>query len=82
MILFLIIRDLFYLIKILCYHNGCKFGKTDELAEEEIEPAQKIQIYNDTRATVISLYNRLHKHMKQEEIDDEEEDADPDFFHI
>lgn len=33
-ILFLAARDLYYLIKILCYHNGCRYGKEDELQEE------------------------------------------------
>ncbi len=43
-----------------------------------------MKIYNETRATVISLYQRLQKHMKQEDIedDDDEVDNDPDFFHI
>ena len=58
-IVFLVLRDIFYLIKILCYHNGCRYGKADELAEEQIDPKLKIQVYNETRATVISLYKRL-----------------------
>jgi hypothetical protein len=84
--LFLIFRDVYYLIKILSYHQGCRFGKHDEMAEEKIEPISKVRIFNETRATVISLYKRLQKHMKQDqEMQDEEEDEfefDPDFFHI
>lgn len=58
-IIFLIFGDTFYLIKILTFHNGCKFGKADELAEEIMEAKARVDIYNQTRATVISLYKRL-----------------------
>lgn len=64
MMFFLMGRDVCFLMKILSYHNGCRFGKADELAEERTEPFVKIQIYNETRATVISLYQRLQKHMR------------------
>jgi hypothetical protein len=64
MMFFLLFRDMSYLLKILSYHNGCRFGKADELAEESVDPQLKIKIYNETRATVISLYKRLQKHMK------------------
>jgi hypothetical protein len=59
MMFFLVFRDVGYLIKILAYHNGCRYGKIDELAEESIDIGLKIKIYNETRATVISLYKRL-----------------------
>jgi len=39
---YLLFKDISYLIKILSYHNGCKFGKADELAEEVIDPLIKI----------------------------------------
>ena len=58
-LIFLIFRDVYYLIKILCYHNGCRYGKADELQEDQVDPKVKLQVYNDTRATVISLYKRL-----------------------
>ena len=58
-IVFLFLRDGFYLLKILCHHNGCRYGKAEEMLEEHIEPKVKMQIYNETRATVISLYRRL-----------------------
>jgi hypothetical protein len=29
----LVCRDVFYLIKILTYHKGCRFGQIDELEE-------------------------------------------------
>lgn len=35
--LYLLLRDVCYLIKILSYHNGCRFGKADELAEESMD---------------------------------------------
>jgi hypothetical protein len=31
---FLVLRDACYLIKILCYHQGCRYGKHDELEVE------------------------------------------------
>lgn len=34
MMFYLLLRDVSYLAKILSYHNGCRFGKLDELAEE------------------------------------------------
>ena len=37
-LIFLLIRDVAYLMKILSYHNGCKYGKADELADEPIDP--------------------------------------------
>ena len=67
LILFLALRDICYLIKILTYHYGCTYGKIDELAEEEVDGHIKIRVYNETRATVISLYKRLQKHIKQGE---------------
>ena len=42
MMLFLLFRDMRYLMKILSFHNGCKDGKTEELDEEPIETAKKI----------------------------------------
>ena len=45
----------------------------------------RIRVYNETRATVISLYQRLKKHMRQEDAEEsEEEDVDeiPDFFPV
>ena len=41
-IVFLLLRDVFYLLKILCYHNGCRYGKTEELAEDLVEPRVKM----------------------------------------
>jgi hypothetical protein len=57
--LYLIFRDVYYLIKILSYHQGCRFGQHDEMAEEKIDPHSKVRIFNETRSTVISLYKRL-----------------------
>lgn len=37
-IMYLLVRDMGFLLKILSYHNGCKYGKADELAEEAIDP--------------------------------------------
>ena len=56
---YLLLRDVAYLMKILSHHDGCRAGKVDELADDPIDPTVKIQIYNETRATVISLYQRL-----------------------
>jgi len=64
--LFLVIRDACYLMKILCYHQGCRYGKLDELAEEELPVEQRELIYNATRSTVIALYKRLQRHINQE----------------
>ena len=63
MMVFIMISDCCNLIKILCQHKGCRYGYTDELAEDEVDRSLKIKIYNETRATVISLYKRLQKHM-------------------
>ena len=65
MMFYIVVSDCVNLIKILCYHNGCRHGFIDDLAEEEVDTALKIKVYNETRATVISLYKRLQKHMKQ-----------------
>lgn len=34
--------DLYYLMIILCYYEGCRHGKIDELAEDEIEDELKV----------------------------------------
>jgi hypothetical protein len=61
---FLMFRDVAYIIRILCYHQGCREGRIDDLlAVVEEEPALRIKVYNETRSTVISLYKRLQKHM-------------------
>ncbi len=38
MTLFLLLRDLTYLILILCRHQGCRFGKPDDFAEDPMDP--------------------------------------------
>lgn len=82
---YLLFRDVGYLMKILGHHDGCKAGKVDDIGEDPIDPQAKMQIYNETRLTVISLYKRLQKHMNQEEPDDDDEEAeydDIDFFRV
>lgn len=66
MMLFVVISDCCNLIKILTCHHGCRYGITDEMTEEEADRGVKIKVYNETRATVISLYKRLQKHMKNQ----------------
>jgi hypothetical protein len=66
MTFFLVIRDLAYLIMILCKHQGCRHGKPDDLSEIEIDPDQRELLYNETRCTVIALYKRLQRHINQE----------------
>lgn len=60
---FLLLRDVAFLIKILCFHNGCRYGRVDEYVEDSIDSDLRMKIYNETRSTVISLYKRLQKHM-------------------
>ena len=54
----LLFKDIGHLITILAKHNGFKTTDNDN-DSEEIDKALKIQIYNEIRATVISLYTRL-----------------------
>jgi hypothetical protein len=66
MTVFLLLRDGAFLLWILCYHQGCRFGKVDELDEEEVNPDVRERVYNQTRSTVIALYKRIKKHIAGE----------------
>ena len=87
-LLYLLIRDTWHLVKILRFHQGCRYGKVSELDEGVIDPQVRLQAYNEARNAVISLYLKLRKHMRQEEgeLGSKEEEEylmeDPDFFHI
>jgi hypothetical protein len=59
MMIFLLLRDIGYLMIILCHHQGCRHGKIDELAEVVIDIGVRDRVYNETRNTVIALYKRL-----------------------
>ena len=52
-------RDCGCLLQLLCYYNGTRFGKADELAEEEYDDELKVMLYNEMRATIIILYKKL-----------------------
>jgi len=86
---FIVLRDFFYLMKILCMHQGCRYGRVDELQNEcELNNIKKLRIYNQTRITVIILFKRLKKYMQgageEEPVEEEEDDLDfdPDFYHV
>jgi hypothetical protein len=57
-------RDIYYLIRILCKHQGTK--EVDLQFEEETPYDIKEKVYNETRSTVIALYRRLHRHLNQQ----------------
>ena len=59
--MFLHLRDVYYLIRILCKHQGSK--EVDLEYEEEISQETRERIYNSARSTVIALYKRLHRHL-------------------
>jgi len=88
LIFYLIFKDCYYLCKILLMHNGCRYGKFEDMVEEEAPRSLKIRVFNETRSTVISVYKRLQKHINNkleegegaEGVDEEDEDEDPDFF--
>lgn len=86
MIIFIILRDAAYLIKILSYHQGCRDGKADELNDDDISQETRERIYNEIRNTVIALYKRLKRHISQdasaldEKINEEELIEDVDVF--
>ena len=58
-IIFLVLRDCTYLIRILCLHKGCRFGRFNDHIEMELDAGLRVRIYNETRATVILLFKRL-----------------------
>ena len=64
-ILFLYSRDICYFICMLTYHQGCRYGH-EEIAPIEFDTPFKIKIYNECRATVISLFNRLRTYMSKD----------------
>lgn len=61
----LMLCDISLFAKILSYYQGCRIGKIDELAEEEINDELKVKIYNETRATIITLYKKLNKYVRK-----------------
>jgi len=87
-ILYLVLRDSRYLIKILSYHNGCRASRPEEQEEDEIPVEVRERIYNETRNTAIVLYKRLSRHLANDvnlgDDDDVEEELlqDVDVFHI
>ena len=62
-LLFLVLRDVGYLLKILFYHNGCRASRPEEKEEEQIPVEERERVYNETRNTVIALYKRLQRHI-------------------
>ena len=86
--LLLVFIDFSNLLKILCYHNGCRSSRPEEQDEVEISLEERERIYNETRNTVIALYKRLQRHILQENVNLEDEEAeeelllDLDVFHI
>lgn len=56
--LFLAVRDVYYYMKILAMHRGCReaYRLEDELKEEAIDSEVEVKIFNETRETVIDLY--------------------------
>ncbi len=57
--LMLVLIDVCNLLRILCYHNGCRSSRPEEQEEVEITLEERERIYNETRNTVIALYKRL-----------------------
>lgn len=59
----LLLRDIFYVLKILAMHQGCRhaMGLPDELKEATLDPLVKLKVYNEVRNTVIELYIELRK---------------------
>lgn len=90
---FIMMRDVYYLCRILLYHQGCREGQgLIEKEDEGIDAETKVKVYNEIRATVIHLFKKLQKHMRQNqrqgsdsefEEENEEDDADNiDYFYI
>jgi len=59
-------HDLALFFRILKQYQGCRFGKIDELAEEEVDLDVKVQLYNEVRSTLIGLYKKLQRYMKKQ----------------
>lgn len=59
----LLARDLWYLIRILAMHRGCReeMGLIDELKEYVVDPEVKLKVYNEVRQTVIELFLESRK---------------------
>lgn len=59
----LALRDIYFLLKILSMHQGCRAetGLADELKEVKIDPLVKLRVYNEVRETVIELYIELRR---------------------
>jgi len=57
----LILMDLFYMFRILLMHRGCRDGLVDELEEERVEEKKRVQIFNETRESIILLYEKIKR---------------------
>jgi hypothetical protein len=59
----LLIRDMWYLFRIMAMHQGCReaTGQVDELKEIKVDPELKLRIYNEVRTTVIELFLEIKK---------------------
>jgi hypothetical protein len=62
-ILYLVFRDVGYLLKILSMHQGCRADRTEDQDDIDVPLEEKEKIYNDVRNTVIALYKRLERHI-------------------
>jgi hypothetical protein len=57
MMLFLVLRDVGYMISMMSFHNGCKMGIYDNHhVEAEIPDEAKIYVINEIRCAVISIF--------------------------
>ena len=58
---FLVLRDVYFYIKLLSMHRGCKEynNMPDELAEDPMPQNIEIVIINEARETVIDIYHEI-----------------------
>jgi hypothetical protein len=63
---YIIVMDIRYLIIILAHPDGFTRTKEDKIAATRVDDGLKMQLYNETRAVVISLFQRINKLIAKE----------------
>ena len=75
---FFIIRDLWYMFRILTMHNGCRHaaGLQDELPKQKIDVDEEVRCFNEAREIVITKYYEVRKACLKDGGDEEVIDYD------
>jgi len=59
MSMFLVLRDVGYMIGMMSFHQGCKYGIMDEKVDTELPDEVKLYVINEIRCSVINIFKTI-----------------------